>query len=184
MSNQRYPHLGKPWAKRSGETSRAFRAFLAYLELGPERSYVGVARALEHPDSYKHQVGRWRDKYNWEERVGAYEAEILERSIGDRSSALQKARQILVNGAQKAATQLVAIAGGELPEKHAATQVQACLHVLELAGIVKPKRLEIIDGKTDKALKDARREASKMSGPMLDAVRAILATDSTGQAVH
>ena len=184
MSNQNYPHLGKPWAKRSGETSRAFRAFLAYLELGPERSYVGVARALEHPDSYKHQVGRWRTKYNWEERIASYEAEILERSIGDRAGALQKARQVLVDGAEKAAQNLVDIAEGVLPEKHAATQVQACLHVLELAGITKPKRLELIDDRGDKAKKAARAEARKLSGPMLDAVEKILATDSTGQAVH
>lgn len=184
MSKNLSDYLGRPWSKRPQETSKAWRAFQTYLHLGPDRSYVGVAEALERPYSYHSQVIRWRDKYGWEERVAAYDGEILERSIGDRSSALQKARQVLVDGAEKAARQLVDIAGGELPEKHAATQVQACLHVLELAGITKPKRLELIDDRGDKAKKAARAEARKLSGPMLDAVEKILATDSIGQAVH
>ncbi len=184
MSKDLSEYLGKPWSKRPKESDKAYGAFMAYIELGPERTYRELARTLGRPVSYEHQVRRWVARYSWDERLAAYDSEVLERAMSGTVASQQRARQILVGAAEKAARRLVAFVEGDVPETHAAVVHQACCNILEYSGIVKPKRLELIDDRSDKAKKAARAEARKLSGPMLDAVEKILATDSTGQAVH
>jgi hypothetical protein len=66
-----------------GESSRAFRAFLKYRDLGPLRSIDAVA-AIDASSAdkakRKHRAsgvyGRWSSKNHWVERVAAYDAHV------------------------------------------------------------------------------------------------------------
>jgi len=61
--------------RRPGETPRAFAAFLAYFQLGQERSLPAVAEALgEHAATVKN----WSSKYRWSDRLHAFYSRLLE----------------------------------------------------------------------------------------------------------
>lgn len=59
------------WEMQPGETSKAFAAFCAYRDMGPERSLPKVcqmsARSLPN-------VKRWSERHRWVERAAAYDA--------------------------------------------------------------------------------------------------------------
>jgi len=61
------------------ESAKAFSAFSAYLNMGPERSTQAVAKALAKSEQL---VRRWSARWNWVERVqaqGAYIAAVVAR---------------------------------------------------------------------------------------------------------
>jgi hypothetical protein len=57
------------------ETNKAFAAFKAYLDFGPERSLVTVGDKI---GKHRTQMERWSKKYDWTGRVQAYGAHIAE----------------------------------------------------------------------------------------------------------
>jgi hypothetical protein len=56
----------KPWEQLPAESGPAYAAFLAYLQLGPRRSFVGAARVVGKRESL---LRRWAGCYRWRERV-------------------------------------------------------------------------------------------------------------------
>ena len=71
------------------ESNKAFAAFRAYLEMGPDRSTAAVAKKLAKSEQL---VRRWSAKFGWTERVAAYGAHLgeLER-VAIQGLALEKA---------------------------------------------------------------------------------------------
>jgi hypothetical protein len=59
-----------PWEIQENESSKAFQAFQTYLFLGEERSIVKVSKKLGKSETI---ITRWSSKYNWVERVRAYD---------------------------------------------------------------------------------------------------------------
>jgi len=57
------------------ESNKAFAAFRAYLDMGPERSTAAVAKELAKS---RQLVRRWSAKFGWTERVQAYAAHVAE----------------------------------------------------------------------------------------------------------
>src|SRR5262252_475496 len=57
------------------ESAKAFAAFRAYLELGPERSLAAVAEKL---GKSKVMMERWSRRFDWTARVVAYAAHLAE----------------------------------------------------------------------------------------------------------
>lgn len=62
-----------PWERQTGETTKAFEAFVCYRDLGPERSIRTVARKLGRARS---QVEKWARATAWVQRVEAYEVHL------------------------------------------------------------------------------------------------------------
>src|SRR5579864_1387804 len=60
------------WEQLSRETSKAHKAFRMYLDLGPERSAVAVARQCGVNKSLVH---RWSSRWRWIERAVEYDRE-------------------------------------------------------------------------------------------------------------
>ena len=60
------------WEQLPRETSKAHKAFRMYLDLGPERSAVAVARQCGVNKSLVH---RWSSRWRWTERVVEYDRE-------------------------------------------------------------------------------------------------------------
>src|SRR5690349_14258742 len=61
--------------QQSKESAKAFAAFRAYLELGPERSLAAVGQKL---GKSKVMMERWSRKFDWSVRVQAYAAHLAE----------------------------------------------------------------------------------------------------------
>jgi hypothetical protein len=69
-----------PWIRRSGESSPAYEAFLAYRDLGRDRSIDRAALALKgglSPGDGRPSSGRlrgWSSRWRWVERARAWDA--------------------------------------------------------------------------------------------------------------
>lgn len=63
----------KIWERQKEESDKAFNAFKIYLEM-EERSIQKVADLTQRERSL---IQRWSAKYNWRERVTAWENELL-----------------------------------------------------------------------------------------------------------
>lgn len=63
----------KPWERQKGESEKAFEAFTAYRDMGPERTISAVVKKLEKSRTL---IDRWKDRWDWQERVRAYDNEL------------------------------------------------------------------------------------------------------------
>lgn len=63
----------------------ATEAFLCYREMGGERSIRNVAERL---DKSRQIVGQWSARYNWAERVAAFDAHMAETTTTAREEAM------------------------------------------------------------------------------------------------
>jgi hypothetical protein len=71
------------------ESAKAFAAFRAYLELGPQRSLASVGRKLGKSVGL---MERWSAKYEWPARVQAYAATVAEQErMAIQTLAVEKA---------------------------------------------------------------------------------------------
>ena len=69
--------------RRSGETPRAFGAFLVYFQLGHARSLSAVADKLgENPGTVKN----WSSKYDWAERLFIHHSGLLQAQARDQQA--------------------------------------------------------------------------------------------------
>ena len=83
-----------PQAK--GESDRAFEAFRAYLELGPQRRYAAVGRKV---GASLRTVKRWASDFDWRGRIKTYSAQLAEQ-YAETESAVQ--REELLDAAARA----------------------------------------------------------------------------------
>ncbi len=63
----------KPWERQKGESEKAFEAFAAYRDMGEKRTFTAVAEKLQKSGSL---IRRWKDRWEWQERVRAYDNEL------------------------------------------------------------------------------------------------------------
>lgn len=77
-----------PWERQEGESGKAYEAFAAYRDMGAARTVSAVARQLRKSRAL---VDRWKRRWNWAERVRAYDRE-LERAAHEE--ALQAVREM------------------------------------------------------------------------------------------
>ena len=93
-----------PWDQQIKETSKAFRAFVVYRDMGLKRSCYGVAKELKLSSSSVLELSK---RHNWQERVRAWDAHIDQKIQQEQIEAVKvmKKRQIaLALKAQKAAS--------------------------------------------------------------------------------
>lgn len=77
---------GEPWNQHPDESDKAYRAFQAFKDMGRERSklkaylsYSGKSRDEFEGDSAPTHVYQWAKKFNWNERVKAWDQHIDEK---------------------------------------------------------------------------------------------------------
>lgn len=63
----------KPWERQKGESEKAYEAFAAYRDMGPERSITKVSQSLNKTRAL---IGRWSSQWYWTERARAYDNEL------------------------------------------------------------------------------------------------------------
>lgn len=64
--------MAAPWERREGETDPAWAAFIAYRDMGLDRSTAKVSRQV---GKNKGLMDRWSSRHGWVERVAAWDAE-------------------------------------------------------------------------------------------------------------
>lgn len=62
-----------PWERQSGESEKAFEAFVIFRDLGEKRTFTAVAEELQK--SYT-LIRRWKERWGWEERARAYDNDL------------------------------------------------------------------------------------------------------------
>lgn len=65
-----------PWKRLPDESSKAYHAFCLYLWDGHWRSMSKVADALGKGFSYENQLWKWSAKFNWLDRVQAFDTYV------------------------------------------------------------------------------------------------------------
>jgi hypothetical protein len=68
----------KPWERQKGESSQAFEAFSLYLKMGEKRSLRSLAQRLGKSSAL---MNRWSSRWNWQERLRAYENDLRRQEI-------------------------------------------------------------------------------------------------------
>jgi hypothetical protein len=76
-----------PFEQQPKESAKAFAAFRAYLDMGPQRGLRELARKLDKSVTL---LGNWSAKYDWTSRVQAYAAHMaaIEQAAAERAVAL------------------------------------------------------------------------------------------------
>ncbi len=113
-----------PWERQTGETEKAYEAFLIYKNLGPGRTLVAVSERLQK--SYT-LIRRWAKEQDWKNRVFSWDRDI-ERKAKAEAEKEQKqmiARHIKI-GIQVQGKALEGLKHLK-PEKMGAISVQALL---------------------------------------------------------
>lgn len=78
---------GKPWGRRADEPLSAYQAFLAYLRLGPGRTYNAAQKAIRKASGAKNSdsdrlsgpFGARAKRFDWKERAEAYDVAAMQR---------------------------------------------------------------------------------------------------------
>ncbi len=81
--------MSEAWERQPGESTKAYNAFCAYRDLGPERSLEKAGRTLDKPRT-KQYLGEWSVKYNWVKRSAAYDDYIEKEKRAKREAEIQK----------------------------------------------------------------------------------------------
>lgn len=90
--------MAEMWQRQSGESAKAFRAFMAYRDLGRNRSQEKARVKLGRNLGYIKMIAEWSSKYNWVERAAAYDAHL-------DSEHLEAQRKAVVDMADRQARQ-------------------------------------------------------------------------------
>ena len=105
----------QPWERQEGETVKAFEAFCVYRDLGKSRSQEKAAEKLSKS---RQQMCKWSMKYNWVERVEAWEEEqdrLIRVELTKDIGAMRKKHADIANALLiKAATALKKIPDSEI----------------------------------------------------------------------
>jgi hypothetical protein len=80
-----------PWDRLPTETSKAFEAFSAYCEMGPERSLTALAQKLHKTRTH---FGLWSRRHSWVERATLYDAHMqgIEQRAAEKAVASEAAK--------------------------------------------------------------------------------------------
>ena len=182
--------MAKPWDKRGQETGKAYTAFLAYLSLGLKRSLPATAEKLQRPPRYLSTLKGWSARYGWTSRAAAYDREQLDRDIAARREAQERARQRFVDDADIYAETIRELAEGrpgdtalEFRDSYAnpivkpSTRLQAAIHGLALAGVDRPKRVELSGPDGDAIEHKVQHEIDALSDEEFERLRATVLGD-------
>lgn len=140
--------MGRPWERQPGESGAANLALRRYLRKPPENrgSFAALAEECGVAPS---TVYRWRQEWNWDARILAYDAEyvatedevarlVVERSRERLRAAVEPALEALVDMAL--GRKLDPLSGYYIERRDLKPNVQlaAIRQLLDRAGVVKP----------------------------------------------
>jgi len=108
----------QPWQRQKDESFKAYAAFVAYRDLGVDRSidkaYAAKRAAQQQPNDKPTSSGRasrywaeWSTRYNWVERAMAYDDYLMQKLADDfESNLIRRQQQVLREGLRDAEAQM------------------------------------------------------------------------------
>ena len=136
--------MSKPWDKRKSETDKAYAALQEWLSIPPhKRTKVEMAKRGWEERSVRH----WYGRHAWSDRAVAHDKEILDTALSQRNEERERFRQAIIEEVWEAIEVIKDVMKD--PDAPPSTRLSAAAHVLDRAGIVIPKRVELTgaDGK-------------------------------------
>jgi hypothetical protein len=89
-----------PWQQRKGESAVAFAAFVAYRDMGPERSLSKVAKGGQVGGRTKHALEKWSAKHDWVARAEAWDQELDRHRTDAAAAEVEEMRRRHIQTAQ------------------------------------------------------------------------------------
>ena len=93
----------KTWERQAGESEKAYEAFTIYRDMGEKRTLIAVAEKLHKSSSL---IRRWKERWNWIERVRLYdneiEKEVKATVVKERKSMIERHIKIAMQLQKKA----------------------------------------------------------------------------------
>jgi hypothetical protein len=132
-----------PWERREDESPKAYAAFLAYLELGAERS---IAKASGSTPGKQRWAEHWSSSFDWVARARAFDEHEAAERLAAREQLREQTRQAAVDAASQAMEVLISLMSfedQERPSAGAKVRLEAAYKVLALAGVDGPRKLEL-----------------------------------------
>lgn len=190
--------MSAPWKQRKGETPKAYTAFMAYVALGPKRSL----RKLSEAEGYNlRQLERWSSQHDWQTRSGAHDVAELTRAMEGREREQHRLRQRVIDQADKALDVMFRLLDGKMPRSgdkleqrsrdgervthipvvKPSTLLALCQDILDRAGIVKPRRVELTGADGEALELQARSELSNLSTEAVSSIRELLRASKDAQ---
>lgn len=80
----------EPWERQKGETAKAYAAFCAYRDLGPDRS---IRKAGEKLGKNQTTLEQWSAQNKWRERAGKWDDEQDRIARADQIAEIKKMRK-------------------------------------------------------------------------------------------
>lgn len=75
------------WERQKGESEKAYEAFSIYRDMGSERTLIAVAQRLKKSRTL---IDRWSARWNWQERVLAYDNELQKEAKAEAAKELKE----------------------------------------------------------------------------------------------
>lgn len=69
----KYTSSVEPWERQKDESEKAYEAFSIYRDMGVGRTVIAVVEKLGKSRSL---LDRWKSRWNWDDRVRRYDADI------------------------------------------------------------------------------------------------------------
>ncbi len=95
--------MNKAWERQKEESEKAFEAFTLYRDMGQKRTISAVVKKL---GKSRNLIDRWRERWNWKERVRAYDNELekqaKEKAIKDYKAMTERHIKIAIQLQNKA----------------------------------------------------------------------------------
>jgi hypothetical protein len=190
--------MQQPWDRQKGEGGSAFRYFGIFLALGPERNLIRTAKQAGKTVDY---IRKLSSGGKWKSRAQAYDDYQFRLEIQGRKEAIERGRQIFVRGVPEAAKTLCLLSVGQLleggdmqehynrkgerigqiPVVKPSTRMQAAMHVIELAGITVPKRIELSGADGREIRIAAAEQLGKLEVDQLNTLLAMLAPSAADE---
>lgn len=176
------------------ETQQAYQAFCSWVGDLPRLALVEFSRATGIPHD---TVRGWSSRHSWPDRASAHDRALLSQQIARREADRELARQALVDALPEAVALVMALARGEagpdgdqtpLLDRHGAqigtrpvvsptTRMRAAQDILDRAGLIIPKRMELTGPNGQELKIQARHALSDLSGDQLAALAKIFGVD-------
>lgn len=68
--------MSVPWDRMKGESEEAYRAFVAYRDLGVDRTLEAARQVLKKNSGYIRVIGGWSGRWSWVERARAWDSHL------------------------------------------------------------------------------------------------------------
>lgn len=131
----------RAWDQREDETTRAYSAFLMYLDLGPNnRAQSKLAKIIYGNENSTEQLSKWSVRHDWVNRAEAFDRYHVEQRQTKMEGAIESAEDVMLSYLPKVVENLAKAAAGEITIGR--SERQAISDFLDRVGPAKQRRAQ------------------------------------------